>query len=847
MISLITLIFTDTLMETEMELENNITILNVFRIKIPLADETLYSGSNTNNSFKYQSNESTTIQPAKMRLSGVSQNDFQYKEHSPIVINGNANFSATATAESWSGDGSESTPYIIENLNITGPISQFPNTTDLIVINNTSIHFQIKNCYLNKGYYALSLINVTHGQIINNSIHNSGNIDAWQVRFEYGGGINLEDSKEIVITGNNISNQDTEGIRLKSSWNNTIIGNNLYKLGTLFNVGGIILIDSFNNIIEENEINNIRGGGISLSQSYNNLILKNNLVNLSERMGIIIHNSGNNWIKNNILVNNGLNIEYDKTWTQEEGWIQEEYFQAEVSNNSVNGKPLVYWQSKTGGTVPHGAGQIILVNSTEISITGQNLTNISIGIQTLICSNIIIADNKFSNNTEGIHSTMDLNLLIQRNVFTDNIQHGIVIGRSSYLTITENIISNTLESNAIIVSQMSSSINVTRNVLTNNHRGAILMYGGNNTSITFNTIFCDPIEGLFPDSTKFSESTILLTGYAIDGIISHNIISNNGGWAGIFLNGINMTLLNNTVTNSRGYGIYLSLGEMNTLVSNYVFNSGESGIVINESKINTVFNNSIGNNGEYGIYVRKLNYPDIGNLIKNNTIINNQLYGIYLLYHSRENIIKWNNFLGNNLGSSQAYDDGRNNIFVFNYWDDWVNPDKDEDGVVDYPYVISGEASNTDPTPLSSSTPSLVHILTPPRILYPNGREILNAIITISWLPALDSLEHSVNYFIYYSTDSGNTWNLLASLITLTNLSWDLSLLQSGTKYMVKVIANCSEGLSTVDTSDEPFSIYPSTIFTSTTPSSTSSLPFTLILLIISLIAGLKKKNKKNT
>jgi hypothetical protein len=35
--------------------------------------------------------------------------------HGPIAIDGDANFSATALAEDWSGDGSAQDPYIIEN------------------------------------------------------------------------------------------------------------------------------------------------------------------------------------------------------------------------------------------------------------------------------------------------------------------------------------------------------------------------------------------------------------------------------------------------------------------------------------------------------------------------------------------------------------------------------------------------------------------------------------------------------------------------------------------------------------------------------------------------------------
>ncbi|MFW9993622.1 MAG: right-handed parallel beta-helix repeat-containing protein [Candidatus Odinarchaeota archaeon] len=40
--------------------------------------------------------------------------------------------------------------------------------------------------------------------------------------------------------------------------------------------------------------------------------------------------------------------------------------------------------------------------------------------------------------------------------------------------------------------------------------------------------------------------------------------------------------------------------------------------------------------------------------------------------------------------SSQAHDSGSNNMFDHNYWNDWIRPDDDTNGIVDYPYVIDG-------------------------------------------------------------------------------------------------------------------------------------------------------------
>ncbi len=83
-------------------------------------------------------------------------------------------------------------------------------------------------------------------------------------------------------------------------------------------------------------------------------------------------------------------------------WYGEQQFQdfvqAEITNNTVNGKLLIYWQNMTGSTVPSDAGQIIIVNCTDVIVTGQNLSNISTGLLVVYSSNIVIQNNTISDN-----------------------------------------------------------------------------------------------------------------------------------------------------------------------------------------------------------------------------------------------------------------------------------------------------------------------------------------------------------------------------------------------------------------------------------------------------------------
>ncbi|GAH60871.1 unnamed protein product, partial [marine sediment metagenome] len=58
----------------------------------------------------------------------------------------------------FSGTGSESDPYLIENLDITGD-----SYSDNIEIKNTTKFFVIQNCYLISGHHAISISDVALG------------------------------------------------------------------------------------------------------------------------------------------------------------------------------------------------------------------------------------------------------------------------------------------------------------------------------------------------------------------------------------------------------------------------------------------------------------------------------------------------------------------------------------------------------------------------------------------------------------------------------------------------------------------------------------------------------------
>lgn len=80
------------------------------------------------------------------------------------------------------------------------------------------------------------------------------------------------------------------------------------------------------------------------------------------------------------------------------------------TSNTVNGKPVYYWENVNGGTVPDGAGQVILWNCSNVIVENQYLNNAGIGIQIALSSNITVKNNTCSSNSRcGISLFWDSN------------------------------------------------------------------------------------------------------------------------------------------------------------------------------------------------------------------------------------------------------------------------------------------------------------------------------------------------------------------------------------------------------------------------------------------------------
>ena len=234
------------------------------------------------------------------------------------------------------------------------------------------------------------------------------------------------------------------------------------------NRDGIFLLDSNNNNISNNNCSNNGDDGIYIHYSNNNNISNNNCSNNDD--GIHLWDSNNNKLTGNIMLENGIDI-----W----GDSLSDYTHEIDESNTVNGKPVYYWKDVEEGRIPDGAGQVILVNCTNIAIENQNLNNASFGVQIAFSSFIIVKSNNCSNNGGGI-SLRDSN---SNSILNNNCSKnwdGISLRDSNSNSVSNNNCSSNNGSGISLEDSNSNSVS-NNNCSSNDGSGISLGDSNNNT------------------------------------------------------------------------------------------------------------------------------------------------------------------------------------------------------------------------------------------------------------------------------------------------------------------------------------------------------------------------------
>jgi len=425
-----------------------------------------------------------------------------------ITINSDGDFTTYAT----SGDGSETTPYVIENYNVT--------TTDTrgISIKQTTAHFIIKNCFVdadNEGIY-LSYVDPFTAKIMNNTIVNNG-IRGIQIMWTVG-----------CIVDNNTFLKNGQAIYTREAHNATISNNEIRECSSN---RPVFIFNSQYCIINGNEIYGTNQDDcIGLRAAFNSEITNNN------------------------IYNGGMYVEeYDI----------EDYLLYNFENNYVNSKPHGFFKGQNSIVIDQNIyGQLFVFGCSDVLIANQNIVDVNYGIKMVGTNNAEIQDCSFEDNEEGMDIQKSNYTFIHDNEFYNNVR-GLELEDTFYIEIANNLFQNN-EGRGISASASEMNYvletNITGNIFRNNGWGIEL----------YTQHFIRIINNIFENN----DGTALSIDESDNAIISNNVFVNNS--IGIEASNLfNCTINYNKFYDNLEIGTYLDDADNSTIKYNIFLNNAK--------------------------------------------------------------------------------------------------------------------------------------------------------------------------------------------------------------------------------------------------------------------------------
>jgi parallel beta-helix repeat protein len=496
--------------------------------------------------------DATLLSPT--RLSAPS-----YKTHGPIWILNDTAAHDMATAESWDGNGSPETPYVIEGYNITAVDKA------CLVIQHVTLCFEIRGCYLSnvvpRSYFGISVYDTPQISIVNTTIESvyvgveaeivdsltvtnctftdiaqesivtiqidGATIDHCTIHDTYGDGINLHESNNTLISDNQISYVSVgSGIYVYYSDFVTILNNEL----SYCQYSGIWGIESLNVTIEDNIIHDnwyYMGPmcGIHLQGSDYAAIVGNEIFH-NARNGIYLYYSDFAYVFDNLIYDNSdhgvdalystngtitQNDIFDNGWwpvminalcgiylgADSDGWV--------ISTNQI-------WNNTPSGISVELADNVEIRNNQIYNNTDRGIYGYSYGVS----EGLLIEENEVYGNgygipTGGIALYGYENCTITGNVVYNNSGNGIV-SHGSLNNITYNEVYDTIGHGINI--EMTNLNRVENNVVHDNTEAGVFLYAG----------YTDVLENIVYDNA---------VGVHLYGSMLCSIYGNDIGWNGI--------------------------------------------------------------------------------------------------------------------------------------------------------------------------------------------------------------------------------------------------------------------------------------------------------------------------
>jgi parallel beta-helix repeat protein len=470
----------------------------------------------------------------------------------------------------------------------------------------------------------------------------------------------------------NAASNNYIGIYVDESESNNVRDNMLMRNGE-----GIGLYYSEGHTIDFNKLLN-NDFGLYVQKSDNNIINGNGVSN--NTYGLYVYESSYSVLRNNSMTANRYNFGVTGSYLSH-------FIQDVDASNTVEGRPVYYWLNQKDMEIPADAGYVGIVNSTNISVGGLNVTNNVQGVLLAYASGCLIESVNALNNTYGIYLYSSKNNTLVRNTVTSEGKRGIELVSSNDNSVGDNAVTkneigiglwlaaenNTISGNAVSNGTMGAGLyldssannTISNNAMANNNQGIYLYNSGNNTvrnnDMTGNSYNFGVYGASLSDYINDVDTSNVVNGKQIYYRINQHdkqVPANVGYVAvvnstGISVNDLNLSnneqgvlfayTIGSTITNviaSDNYnGIYLWGSNSNIVSGSNIANSGWDGIGLYYSEHNTIAGNTV-TTASVGIDIT----ASPNNNIDSNTVLENTV-GV-MSYHSTDNIIISNKVSG---------------------------------------------------------------------------------------------------------------------------------------------------------------------------------------------------------
>ncbi|TET07241.1 MAG: hypothetical protein E3J86_13715 [Candidatus Thorarchaeota archaeon] len=617
-----------------------------------------------------------------------------YSVHEPIIITSDSDFET----QGWPGAGTEGTPYVLENLNISAPVIG-------IQIANTTKHFVIRNCWFStggtywgegsitltnvisariednhfaKGYFAICVFDSSGSSITGNTISTSvlgllaNNLNSTifannvQISDEIRYPVRIQGSNKVVLRNNTFSSKSNEVVRLTLSIDCVIEDNDLRNLG-----------DVFDSILE------IRGGS-------NNLVTNNTLYGGWQSIRV---RSNDVTISDNVITPffSGIDLQ--------------------SSNRSIIESNTITGFEGTGiGIESRGRGEDSLIRGNEIH-------NFETGIQLQGVIRNVVSDNYVYDCVTGLGleeaprledaEGAPVECVIANNTFVDG---GLVFALYYPSDFEHEIQGNTINGGLL-----GYFFNLSSQTIDGRNYGQIILVSC--TDVLIENGELREISLIFSDGCEVRNVSISQSMRGIyilqsTNCLLSNIESMNNG-IGVFIEQSDSCFVYRSRIHGNHYGIYIH-NSLSSIVYGSEIYQNKNGLFLIGAHSSTIESNSIHTNSLGGIFLFRTN----DTLVGNNDIIHNVDYGIYINGQSSGNSIVFNRFGWNYVNAMCL---GIENIWNYEYglgnsWSDYSNTTTyviDEDDEDRFPSLLGDGPGISQPIEQTNSTVNDLLSLTP--------------------------------------------------------------------------------------------------------------------------------------